>query len=75
MGVTDRWVRKLLKRMKRQGDRGAVHGLPGRASNRKIAGKLHTQDIELLKQRDWRDFGSTLANEATGETARHRSER
>ena len=37
MGVSDRWVRKLLKRMKREGDRVVVHGLRGRASNRKIA--------------------------------------
>ena len=43
MGVTDRWVRKLLKRMKRQGGRVVVHGLRGRASNRKIAIKMHAQ--------------------------------
>ncbi len=36
MGVSDRWVRKLLKRMKQQGDGVVVHGLRGRASNRKI---------------------------------------
>ena len=39
MGVSDRWVRKLLKRMKKGGDAVVVHGLRGRASNRKIAGK------------------------------------
>jgi hypothetical protein len=43
LGVTDRWVGKLLKRMKRQGDRVVVHGLRGRASNRKIAIKMHAQ--------------------------------
>jgi transposase len=63
MGVTDRWVRKLLKRMKRQGDRVVVHGLRGRASNRKIASKVHGQAIELLKQRNWHDFGPTFASE------------
>src|SRR5271170_6362302 len=63
MGVTDRWVRKLLKRMKRQGDRVVVHGLRGRASNRKIASKVYGQAIELLKQRDWHDFGPTFASE------------
>src|ERR1017187_9550769 len=63
MGVTDRWVRNLLKRMKRHGDRVVVHGLRGRASNRKIAGKVHGQAIELLKQRDWHDFGPTFASE------------
>jgi hypothetical protein len=29
MGVSDRWVRKLLKRMKREGDHVVVHGLGG----------------------------------------------
>jgi transposase len=63
MGVTDRWVRKLLKRMKRQGDRVVVHGLRGRASNRRIATKVQAQAIELLKQPDWHDFGPTFASE------------
>src|SRR5208282_967585 len=32
MGVSDRWVRKLLKRMKKRGDAVVVHGLRGRAA-------------------------------------------
>ena len=71
MGVSDRWERKLLKRMKRQGDGVVVHGLRGRASNRKIASKVRTQAIEFLKQRDWLDFGPSFASEQTGEAARH----
>ena len=63
MGVTDRWVRKLLQRMKRHGDRVVVHGLRGRASNRRIATKVQAQAIELLKQPDWHDFGPTFASE------------
>jgi hypothetical protein len=63
MGVTDRWVRKLLKRMKRQGDRVVVHGLRGRASNRRIATKVQARAMELLKQPDWHDFGPTFASE------------
>ena len=63
MGVSDRWVRKLLKRMKREGDRVVVHGLRGRASNRKIAAKVQAQAMEILKQPDWHDFGPTFAAE------------
>ncbi len=37
MGVTDRWVRKLLGRVDKQGDAAVVHGLRGRASNRRLA--------------------------------------
>jgi transposase len=63
MGVSERWVRKLLKRMKREGDRVVVHGLRGRASNRKIAAKVQAQVMEILKQPDWHDFGPTFAAE------------
>ena len=63
MGVSERWVRKLLKRMKQQGDRVVVHGLRGKASNRKIAAKVQDEAIAILKQPDWHDFGPTFASE------------
>ncbi len=63
MGVSDRWVRKLLRRMKEQGDGVVVHGLRGRASNRKIAAPVHAQALQILKQPDWHDFGPTFASE------------
>src|SRR6202790_5787984 len=63
MGVSDRWVRKLLKRMKKGGDAVVVHGLRGRASNRKISIQVQAKAIELLKQPEWHDFGPTFASE------------
>jgi transposase len=66
MGVSDRWVRKLLQRIKRQGDVAVVHGLRGRSSNRKIAAKIEAQAIEILKQPEWHDFGPTFAAEQLG---------
>src|SRR5580692_5111855 len=63
IGVSDRWVRKLLKRMKKQGDAVVVHGLRGRASNRKIGGSVQSQALEMLRQPDWHDFGPTFAAE------------
>jgi biotin operon repressor len=63
MGVSDRWVRKLLKRMKKGGDGVVVHGLRGRTSNRKISTKVQAQTIELLKQPEWHDFGPTFASQ------------
>jgi hypothetical protein len=63
MGVSDRWVRKLLRRMKTEGDEVVVHGLRGRASNRKIAASVQTQAIHVLKQPEWHDFGPTFARE------------
>src|SRR5580692_8779232 len=63
MGVTDRWVRKLLLRMNKCGDAVVVHGLRDRASNRKIASQTQRRAIEVLKQAEWHDFGPTFASE------------
>ncbi len=63
MGVSERWVRKLLRRMKKQGDAVVVHGLRGRASNRKLPAKTQKQALAILQDPDWHDFGPTLAAE------------
>jgi len=63
MGVSERWVRKLLRRMKREGDRVVVHGLRGRASNRKIAAPIQARAMTALQHPDWHDFGPTFASE------------
>ena len=63
IGISERWVRKLLRRMKQQGDRVVLHGLRGKASNRKIAAQVQAQAIGILKQPDWHDFGPTFASE------------
>ena len=63
IGVSDRWVRALLKRMSKQGDAVVVHGLRGRPSNRKLAAKTQRQALAILKQPDWHDFGPTFAAE------------
>jgi transposase len=63
IGVSERWVRKLLRRMKKQGDRIVLHGLRGRASNRKIGTKVQAQAMGILKQPEWHDFGPTFASE------------
>ena len=63
MGVTVRWVRKLVKRMKKEGDAVVVHGLRGRASNRKLSDQIQRQALTILKRPDWHDFGPTFAVE------------
>src|SRR4249920_2009124 len=63
MGVTPRWVRQLVKRMKKQGDAVVVHRLRGRASNRKLSAKIQRQALTILKKPDWHDFGPTFAAE------------
>ena len=63
MGVSDRWVRKLLRRMEADGDGVVVHGLRGRSSNRQIDAQTQQRAIVLLKPPEWHDFGPTLASE------------
>jgi transposase len=63
MGVSERWVRKLLVRMKKQGDEVVVHGLRGRSSNRKISTETRKRAMEILKRPEWHDFGPTFASE------------
>src|SRR5579871_6718010 len=40
MKVSERWVRKLLQRKKREGDRVVVYGLRGGRSNRRLPERL-----------------------------------
>ncbi len=63
MGVSERWVRKLLLRMKTDGDAVVVHGLRGRSSNRRIDPQTQARAVELLKQPEWYDFGPTFASQ------------
>jgi len=63
MGVTERWVRKLLRRMKKQGDAVVVHGLRGRSSNRKLSEKTKQAALAVLRKPEWHDFGPTFAAE------------
>ena len=63
MGVSDRWVRTLVKRMNQRGDAVVVHGLRGRPSNRKLPAKTQKQAMKILTQPDWHDFGPTFAAE------------
>ena len=66
MGVSARWVRKLLRKLKRNGDRAVVHGLRKRPSNRKIAEAVRQRAIELVRS-EYSDFGPTLASEYLSE--------
>lgn len=62
LGISDRWVRALLGRMKQEGDRGVVHRLRGRVSNRRLPERVRTKALELVQAR-YGDFGPTLACE------------
>jgi transposase len=62
MGVSERWVRELLRRRKKEGDRVVVHRLRGRPSNRKLSERTRSRVLGLI-EREYRDFGPTLIAE------------
>ena len=66
MKITVRWVRQLVKKMKRKGDQVVVHALRGKPSNRKIAAKTRREAIAIVG-REYADFGPTLASEYLAE--------
>src|SRR2546427_7844751 len=45
LGISPRWVRALLNRVKREGDRAVVHRLRGRLSNRKLPAALKQRAV------------------------------
>src|ERR1700684_2712558 len=69
MGVTERWVRKLLRRMEKEGDAVVVHRLRGRASNRKLPSKTQKQALAILRKPEWHDFRAYVRCRATGQTS------
>ena len=60
--LTERQVRRLLKRLKAEGDKAVIHGLRGRPSNRTLSEEVRQKAIAVLWQPEWRDFGPTLAS-------------
>jgi transposase len=66
LGVSERWVREMVRRLRKRGDRAVVHGLAGKRSKRRI-GKAVQQRAVRLYQREYADFGPTLAAEYLAE--------
>lgn len=63
IGVTERQVRRLLRKLRRKGDRAVIHELRGRPSNRKLPEELQQRAIAVLSDPVYRGFGPTLAAE------------
>ena len=63
LGQTERHIRRLLVKLRKQGDAAVVHALRRQPSNRKLDEKLKTQAMAMLRQEIYRGFGPTLAGE------------
>ncbi len=62
IGLTDRQIRRLIKRARREGDRGLIHRSRGRRSNRAMDPKVRARALKLYGTK-YADFGPTLAAE------------
>ena len=62
IGLSERQVRRLVKAIREQGDKGIIHGLRGRPSNRRLPEEMREKVLSLYQER-YPDFGPTLAME------------
>jgi Homeodomain-like domain-containing protein len=63
IGITERQVRRLLRKLRRKGDQAVIHELRGRESNRKLSTEVEQRAITILSDPVYRGFGPTLASE------------
>lgn len=60
--LSDRQVRRIIKRVLKEGDTGLIHKARGRRSNRSLPEGLKKRVMNLYRKKYY-DFGPTLANE------------
>src|SRR5690349_16294655 len=63
LGISARQVRRLLHGLRAKGDKVVVHGLRGRASNRRLSQGQREKITRILSEEVYRGFGPTLASE------------
>ena len=63
IGVTERQVRRLLRKLRRKGDPAVIHELRGRPSNRRLPAEVEQRAVTILSDPLYRGFGPTLAAE------------
>jgi hypothetical protein len=62
LGMTERGLRKLLRRYREKRDAAVVHGLRGRGSNRRVKEEMAVRAVGAVK-REYGDFVPTRAAE------------
>src|SRR5512144_1455707 len=62
VGLSSRQLRRMIKRVREEGDDGISHRSRGRASNRRLPQKVKDKVLKLY-QGQYSDFGPTLASE------------
>src|SRR5215468_11578 len=59
LGLSVRWIRELLMRVRKRGDKELRHGLKGRASNRKTPEGVKRRVVELFRKKKQPSCGMT----------------
>lgn len=67
LGVSERQVRRLLRRYEREGPEGLIHRSRGRASNRRMDEHVRATVVAMMHEEDFHDYGPTLLSEALEE--------
>ena len=62
LSLSDRQIRRIVLRVKKEGEKGIIHKSRGKESNRKISGKIKSKVIKLYREK-YNDFGPTFASE------------
>jgi transposase len=62
LGLSSRQIRRIVKRVRLEGDKGVIHKSRGQPSNRRIADEIRDKIIKLYRSQ-YCDFGPTLASE------------
>src|SRR5689334_8856038 len=70
LGITARHVRRLLRRLRDDGDSALRHGLRGRPSNRQADADLRRRILQEYRTH-FHDFGPALAREKLAERGLH----
>lgn len=66
VSLSSRQIRRIVKRVRLEGDKGVIHRARGRPSNRRMSEEVRGKVIELYRLQ-YGDFGPTLASEKLAE--------
>ena len=66
LNLTDRQIRRIVKRVRKEGKTGVIHKSRGRTSNRTLPKRIKDKAIKLFREKYW-DYGPTFATEKLSE--------
>jgi hypothetical protein len=62
LNLSDRQIRRIIKRVRKEGKTGVIHKSRGRVSSRAIPKRIKDRVIKLYREKYW-DYGPTFATE------------